>query len=164
MLATPQLWLRPASLRMTCEFLSCRGCYCVRHRSFKLTIHSTPGGGGYGQNIAMYASTDASSLTEETVVAQAITEMWYNGELDLYPSNAYGQANPDFTNFEQWGHYSQIVWVGSTQVGCAAQYCAPGTMNPSMGAWYSVCNYYPAGMLSTSLHSFDKETNKRQET
>lgn len=94
----------------------------------------------------MYASTDASSLTEETIIAQAITDMWYNGELDLYPSSAYGQANPDFTNFEAWGHYSQIVWVGSTQVGCAAQYCAPGSMNPSMGAWYSVCNYYPAGM------------------
>lgn len=114
-----------------------------------LIIDSTPGGGGYGQNIAMYASTDASSLTEETVIAQAITEMWYNGELDLYPSSAYGQANPDFTNFEEWGHYSQIVWVGSTQVGCAAQYCAPGKMNPSMGAWYSVCNYYPAGMSLT---------------
>jgi hypothetical protein len=97
----------------------------------------------------MYASTDASSLTEETVIAQAITEMWYNGELDLYPSNAYGQANPDFSNFEAWGHYSQIVWVGSTQVGCAAQYCAPGKMNPTMGAWYSVCNYFPAGMSST---------------
>ncbi|KAG8167187.1 hypothetical protein KVR01_002876 [Diaporthe batatas] len=116
--------------------------------SCKFAHDLTPGGGGYGQNIAMYASTDATSLTEETVMAQAITEMWYNGELDLYPSNAYGQANPDFTNFEAWGHYSQIVWVGSTQVGCAAQYCAPGTMNPTMGAWYSVCNYFPAGNVN----------------
>ncbi|KAK7725880.1 hypothetical protein SLS63_007872 [Diaporthe eres] len=116
--------------------------------SCKFAHDLTPGGGGYGQNIAMYASTDASSLTEETIIAQAITEMWYNGELDLYPSSAYGQANPDFANFEAWGHYSQIVWVGSTQVGCAAQYCAPGSMNPSMGAWYSVCNYYPAGNVN----------------
>ncbi|KAI3394763.1 hypothetical protein diail_2232 [Diaporthe ilicicola] len=117
-------------------------------KSCKFAHDLTPGGGGYGQNIAMYASTDASSLTEETIIAQAITDMWYNGELDLYPSSAYGQANPDFTNFEAWGHYSQIVWVGSTQVGCAAQYCAPGSMNPTMGAWYSVCNYYPAGNVN----------------
>ncbi|KAK2600785.1 hypothetical protein N8I77_010293 [Diaporthe amygdali] len=117
-------------------------------KSCKFAHDLTPGGGGYGQNIAMYASTDASSLTEETVMAQAITDMWYNGELNLYPSSAYGQANPDFTNFEAWGHYSQIVWVGSQQVGCAAQYCAPGTMNPTMGAWYSVCNYYPAGNVN----------------
>ncbi|KAL1866515.1 hypothetical protein Daus18300_006750 [Diaporthe australafricana] len=116
--------------------------------SCKFAHDLTPGGGGYGQNIAMYASTDASSLTEETVMAQAITDMWYNGELNLYPSSAYGQSNPDFTNFEAWGHYSQIVWVGSTQVGCAAQYCAAGTMNPTMGAWYSVCNYYPAGNVN----------------
>lgn len=125
--------------------------FCVYRLIMWLTCYSTPGGGGYGQNIAMYASTDASSLTEEKVIAQAITEMWYNGELDLYPSSAYGQANPDFTNFEAWGHYSQIVWVGSTQVGCAAQYCAPGKMNPTMGAWYSVCNYFPAGMFMILL-------------
>ncbi|KUI74483.1 Protein PRY2 [Cytospora mali] len=105
----------------------------------------TPGGGGYGQNIAMYASTDADSMTEELAIAQAITQMWYNGEIGLYPSNAYGQANPDFSNFEGWGHYSQVVWVGSNQLGCAAQYCPAGTMEPSMGSWFSVCNYYPAG-------------------
>lgn len=90
-------------------------------------------------------------MSEELAIAQAITQMWYNGEVDLYPSSSYGQANPDFSNFEGWGHYSQMVWVGSTQVGCAAQYCPAGTMEPSMAAWFSVCNYYPAGMLKTFL-------------
>lgn len=113
--------------------------------SCKFAHDLTPGGGGYGQNIAMYAATDADSMTEELAIAQAITQMWYNGEVGLYPSSSYGQANPDFSNFEGWGHYSQMVWVGSTQFGCAAQYCPAGTMEPSMAAWYSVCNYYPAG-------------------
>jgi hypothetical protein len=90
-------------------------------------------------------------MTEELAIAQAITQMWYNGEVGLYPSSSYGQANPDFSNFEGWGHYSQMVWVGSTQVGCAAQYCPAGTMEPSMAAWYSVCNYYPAGMSRSFL-------------
>lgn len=90
-------------------------------------------------------------MSEELAIAQAITQMWYNGEVDLYPSSSYGQANPDFSNFEGWGHYSQMVWIGSTKVGCAAQYCPAGTMEPSMGAWFSVCNYYPAGMSETFL-------------
>lgn len=94
----------------------------------------------------MYAATDAGSMTQELAIAQAITQMWYNGEIDLYPSSAYGKSDPDMSNFEGWGHYSQIVWVGSTAVGCAVQYCQAGTMEPNMDAWYSVCNYYPAGM------------------
>lgn len=107
----------------------------------------TPGGGGYGQNIAMWASSgDAESLGAEMAISQAITNMWYDGEIDLYPSSAYGSSSdPDMSNFEGWGHYSQVVWVGSTQIGCDARYCPAGTMEPDMGAWYSVCNYYPAG-------------------
>ncbi|KAJ9155754.1 Protein PRY2 [Pleurostoma richardsiae] len=116
--------------------------------SCKFAHDLTPGGGGYGQNIATWGSSgDAESLGAEKAIAQAITDMWYNGEISLYPSSAYGQDNPDFTNFEGWGHYSQVVWVGSTQVGCHARYCAPGTMFETMGAWFSVCNYYPAGNM-----------------
>lgn len=98
----------------------------------------------------MYAATDADSMTEELAIAQAITQMWYNGEVDLYPANDYGQATPDMSGFEGWGHYSQMVWVGSKQVGCSAQYCPAGTMEPSMASWFSVCNYYPAGMSQLS--------------
>lgn len=102
----------------------------------------SPGGGNYGQNIAMYASSDENALDEKTAVAQAITNMWYNSELDLYPG--YG-SNPDMTNFEGWGHFSQIVWSEQSVVGCAVQKCAPDTMESGMTAWYTVCNYHPAG-------------------
>jgi hypothetical protein len=96
----------------------------------------------------MWASSgDAKSLGENMAIAQAITDMWHNGECMAYPKEDYGKDNPSMTNFEVWGHFSQLVWVGSEMVGCKAQYCEPGTMYPDMGAWFSVCNYYPAGKL-----------------
>ncbi|KAK3937603.1 putative scp-like extracellular protein [Diplogelasinospora grovesii] len=108
----------------------------------------TVGGGGYGQNIAMWASSgDAQALGANTAMAQAATDMWYNGEVTKWPAADYGKPNPDFTNFEQWGHFSQLVWKSSQQVGCASQYCPPGTMAPGMGSWFTVCNYYPPGNM-----------------
>lgn len=103
------------------------------------------GDGNYGQNIAMYASSDENALDENTAVAQAITSMWYNGELDLYPG-PYG-SEPSMSDFDAWGHFSQIVWAEQSVVGCAVQKCAPGTMETGMTAWFTVCNYYPAGKL-----------------
>lgn len=83
--------------------------------------------------------------SESDTVAQAITDMWHNGECEAYPKADYGQPNPDMSNFEAWGHFSQLVWVGSEQVGCASQYCPPGTIYSDMGSWFTVCDYYPAG-------------------
>ncbi len=114
-----------------------------------LTVSRGPGGGGYGQNIAMYAASgNVKGMGAAKAAAQAITNMWYNGEMRHYPSSGYGQSNPPMGGFEQWGHFSQVVWVNSKEVGCGVQYCPPGTMFPSMGAWYTVCNYYPAGRFS----------------
>jgi hypothetical protein len=92
----------------------------------------------------MYGATDAEGLGASTCAAQAITNMWYNGELNQYPSGGYG-GNPDMSGFHDWGHYSQVVWAGTNKVGCATQYCPPGTMFGGMGAWYTVCNYGPPG-------------------
>ena len=107
-------------------------------------MYSQIGGGGYGQNIAMWGSTgDVSESGEVAFIGQSITEMWYNGELELF--NGYGQDQPDMSNFRQWGHFTQIVWKKTTSVGCHVQYCPPGTMSPNMGAFFSVCNYFPPG-------------------
>lgn len=102
------------------------------------------GGGGYGQNIAMWASTkNVSESGAVAFIGQSITEMWYNGELELF--TGYGQDQVDMSNFHAWGHFTQIVWKKTKSVGCHVQYCPPGTMNPSMGAFFSVCNYLPPG-------------------
>jgi uncharacterized protein YkwD len=41
---------------------------------------------------------------------------------------------------KQCGHYTQVVWKGTTDVGCATQTCANGSQ-----LW--VCSYFPAGNI-----------------
>jgi hypothetical protein len=101
--------------------------------------------GGYGQNIAMYAATNNLG-SEVEFIRTSITEYWYNGEIDLYP-NAYG-SEPGMGSFHEWGHYTQIVWKGTKEVGCAVAYCDSGLA--SYPGYYSVCNYGPPGKMLAS--------------
>jgi hypothetical protein len=107
--------------------------------------HRTPGGGGYGQNLATWGSTNGQGLGAAAAVSQATTNMWYNGEVNSFLPSYYGQSSPDMSNFAAWGHFSQLVWKSSTTLGCATVFCPAGTMNPSFGMWYTVCNYFPPG-------------------
>lgn len=66
-------------------------------------------GGGYGQNIA-------SGIGQENVSA-VITELWYNNEIGEF-GEQYGVGSPSEEKFELWGHFSQVVWKGSREVGC----------------------------------------------
>ncbi|KAL8780189.1 MAG: hypothetical protein Q9213_006587 [Squamulea squamosa] len=117
----------------------------------------TPGGGGYGQNIA--AGTPAKQ------VASILTNAFYNAELPLYPG--FGNDNPDMGNFHAWGHFSQMVWGNTQKVGCYSHNCNPSGQNsldcnPATGSSYlgntgcgtggdgmypvfTVCNYSPPG-------------------
>ncbi|RYP77729.1 hypothetical protein DL769_003349 [Monosporascus sp. CRB-8-3] len=104
------------------------------------------GNGNYGQNIAMWAtSSGAEDLGEAGAIKMATSDMWYNGEFSKYLPSYYGQATPDMSNFEAWGHFSQLLWKGSTKLGCAVQFCPKGSMSSDMDAWYMVCNYGPPG-------------------
>lgn len=87
------------------------------------------------------------------MLAGAVTDMWYNGELGLFLPSYYGEANPDMTDFDKWGHFSQLVWKDSTEVGCATQYCPAGGLFPSFAGWYTVCNYGPPGKFSSEVDS-----------
>lgn len=71
----------------------------------------------------------------------------YDNEIGWYPT-PYGNDSPDMTNFEMWGHYSQIVWKSTTSVGCATQYCPGGLANTGSGVspYFTVCNYSPPGV------------------
>ena len=114
--------------------------------------HNTAaGGGGYGQNIG--AGADPSG------VAAMITDEMYNDEIGFYPG--YG-SEPDMSNFESWGHYSQIVWKSTTGVGCATQHCPNGLANTggNVSPYFTVCNYSPPGTfltLSLSPHTFSAD-------
>jgi hypothetical protein len=99
-------------------------------------IPSSIDGGGYGQNIGYGV--------EEASIGEMITNLMYNDEM-MYFAELYGTASPDMSNFDAWGHFSQIVWKGTEEVGCATVVC------PSLGnaggsnVPFTVCNYSPAG-------------------
>lgn len=77
-----------------------------------------------------------------------ITNLMYNDEFDYF-NNLYGEANPDMTNFEKWGHFSQIVWKGTKEVGCYTKVCNSLQNVDSDGPIpFTVCNYSPAGESS----------------
>jgi uncharacterized protein YkwD len=105
--------------------------------------HNTSIGiGGYGQNIAMYATTHNLG-TKVDFIRTSITEYWYNSEISLY-GETYG-VEPDMASFHDWGHFSQIVWKRTAEVGCAVAFCDPKTGLARYPGYYSVCNYNPAG-------------------
>ncbi|KAI9743834.1 MAG: hypothetical protein M1818_002568 [Claussenomyces sp. TS43310] len=122
-----------ATLAATCDF----------HHD--LTI----GGVSYGQNIADYMGSgfDVEGLGGSAMVAQSITDMWYNDEMENY-TPYYGEDNPDFSDLDSWGHFSQVVWQATTTVGCASQFCpAGGALSSSMDGWFTVCNYQVEGNM-----------------
>jgi hypothetical protein len=99
-------------------------------------LHSQAGGGGYGQNIG------AGLFANET--DKLITNLMYNNEIGFYPG--YGNDNPDMSNFEKWGHFSQIVWKDTLTVGCAVQICdSLANVGSDIPPAFTVCNFKPPG-------------------
>jgi len=81
--------------------------------------------GRFGENLA--AGTGSSYG-----ISQAIKS--WTDEVSEYDAN-----NPQFS------HFTQVVWKGSKQVGCAVQAC-DGIFSSQFGkAKYYVCEYFPAG-------------------
>ena len=118
----------------------------LRRLNVKLTCGSEMDGGGYGQNIAAGVSADN--------ISAVITDLFYNGEEPLF-SAQYGREDPDMGEFELWGHFTQIVWSGTTEVGCFTADCsASGLGNTGSGVspYFTVCNYKTPGMLREKRH------------
>jgi len=93
---------------------------------------------GQGQNL-FTVSGSAFNVTA------GVTESWYKGEADIY--GAWG-ATPDMSTFHEWGHLSQILWKGTTHVGCVTIDCGSKmTINGQSSELnlYTVCNYSPPG-------------------
>lgn len=98
----------------------------------------------YGQNIGFGIDSD--------VIDEMITNLMYNDEMMNY-EGLYGEADPSMTDFDSWGHFSQIVWLDTTSVGCATVTCDPlANSGSSLSLPYTVCNYYPAGTLFLHYH------------
>lgn len=104
--------------------------------------HNTAaGGGGYGQNIG------AGFLP--TSMGQFVTDGLYNSEVNSY---VYFGGEPDINTLGNWGHFSQITWVGSTLLGCYTNDCSAAGLSGAVGIppYFTVCNYGPAGKISAS--------------
>lgn len=111
------------------------------------------GGGGYGQNIAMRGEGNPDDLESNAEAARlAITRFWYNDEFRAYPGFGKDISSSDGT-FAEWGHLSQLVWAGTTHVGCAVKRCPAGTMLDSMDGWFISCNYKPRGNVAGAFAS-----------
>ena len=109
--------------------------------------YSAIDGGGYGQNIAAGAPA--------TNISSVITDTFYNGEINWF-DGLYGEATPDMTNFEHWGHFSQIVWKATSSVGCAVQDCTGqglGNAGADVAPFFTVCNYKGGGKFFYALSS-----------
>ena len=104
----------------------------------------------YGENIAAgYTNPDVGALADE----------WYSWEACKYDYN-----KPAFS--ETAGHFSQVVWSGTTQMGCAlvskSDVCPNGVVDPDSGHVYDsmlVCEYNPPGNYNGQFQTQVKPPN-----
>lgn len=87
-------------------------------------------------------------------IGPGVSDYWYNQEEPYF--HWYGQANPDFNSFENYGHFSQMVWKNSKTVGCFTADCsATGVKgidkNSGIPPLMTVCNYFPPGKFIRSF-------------
>jgi len=88
-----------------------------------------------GENLYYFATTQSNIAPEQ--LAQQAVKSWYD-EVANYDFN-----RPGFSM--KTGHFTQVVWKASTQLGCGA---ARGTLQQNgrvFNAFYVACHYAPAG-------------------
>ena len=90
----------------------------------------THSGGPYGENLALGCPNVTSCV-----------EMWGNER------SQYNFAAAKFS--EDTGHFTQLVWKNTTDVGCAARWCEG--WNEGHGGWYLACEYWPRGNIKTEF-------------
>lgn len=105
-----------SSLTWSDELASYAQAYADKYDCSGTLTHS---GGKYGENLA--AGYDAAGSVNA----------WYDEIKD------YDYSNPSYSSAT--GHFTQVVWKGSTQLGCGIKNCN--------NAWgnYVICSYSPAG-------------------
>ena len=97
--------------------------------------HSTDN--GYGENLFFGGPPGAFELL-------GAVDTWYS------EVKHYDYGSPGFSM--QTGHFTQVVWRGTKEVGCGAATCVGGDI--------VVCNYYPAGNVQNEFKTNVYETSR----
>jgi hypothetical protein len=90
------------------------------------------------------SGTPSSNDDQDAIVVDIILNKWYSEGSEYTPY--YGEQTPDAAA-EDLFHFTQVVWKASTSLGCYSAYCPQMQNFDGLYAWYTVCNYSPAGKL-----------------
>jgi uncharacterized protein YkwD len=88
-----------------------------------------------GENI--YASFTTQTSIDATTLGNGAVSDWYSEVKN------YNYASPGFSS--NTGHFTQVVWKGSTQLGCGAAQGTATIQGTTYNAFYVVCQYAAAG-------------------
>lgn len=97
----------------------------------------------YGENLATFGS---GGLLQAASTAQQAVNAWAAEEACWTYGTIQGTEKCDVTCYtnlhsDGCGHYTQVVWRASTQLGCGVASCKNGALSEDI--W--ICNYAPAG-------------------
>ena len=98
---------------------------------------------GYGENLAMYQAASMSTKAETVVEAWAAEIECYTFGTQFSRNDACDMACTSAQNSTGCGHYTQVGWRGTTQVGCGVAVCPGGDARFPREVW--VCNYQNPG-------------------
>lgn len=88
-----------------------------------------------GENL--YVSYTTATSIDPATLGNAAVKKWYD------EVSAYDYNNPVFSGTT--GHFTQVVWNNSTQLGCGAAQGTKTINGTNYNAFYVVCQYAPAG-------------------
>jgi hypothetical protein len=90
-----------------------------------------------GENIALQWTSVTLAPAD---VAKMAVDSWYAEKAN------YSYVKPLDTSVGSTGHFTQLVWISSTTVGCGYA-VKPDPMNPEYNAYIEVCRFDPPGNL-----------------
>nr|XP_033791826.1 cysteine-rich venom protein tigrin-like [Geotrypetes seraphini] len=93
------------------------------------------------------------SSGENLYMSQA-AEPWTNIIQSWYREGANFEYGKGSINGKATGHYTQVVWYRSNEIGCAFAHCPTSKYNH-----YYVCQYFPAGNVEQIINTPYKKGN-----